>query len=66
MMNVDESEVGLNYTRDVYYQDSLNEMIKGSYMELVRVQTVFFTTIDFSNNRFIGQMPKILGRLKSL
>ncbi|KAK4576285.1 hypothetical protein RGQ29_027014, partial [Quercus rubra] len=66
MTNVNESEVGLKYKRDMYYQDSLNVMIKGSYLELVRIQTVFFTTIDFSNNRFIGEMPKILGRLKSL
>ncbi|XP_050247092.1 receptor-like protein 7 isoform X5 [Quercus robur] len=66
MTNVDESEVGLKYTRDMYYQESLNVMIKGSYMELVRIQTVLFTTIDFSNNRFIGEMPKTLGRLKSL
>ena len=35
-------------------------------MELVRIQTVLFTTIDFSNNKFIGEMPKILGRLQSL
>ncbi|KAK4576266.1 hypothetical protein RGQ29_027001, partial [Quercus rubra] len=66
MTNVDESEVGFKYKRDMYYQDSLNVMIKGSYMELVRIQTVLFTTIDFSNNRFIGEMPKILGRLQSL
>ncbi|XP_050247104.1 receptor-like protein 7 isoform X7 [Quercus robur] len=66
MTNVDESEVRLNYTRDYYYQESLNVMIKGSYMELVRIQTVLFTTIDFSNNGFIGKMPKTLGRLKSL
>ncbi|KAK4576262.1 hypothetical protein RGQ29_026997 [Quercus rubra] len=65
MMNVDESEVGLKYMGDYYYQDSLNVMMKGLYIELVRIQTVF-TTIDFSNNRFIGEMPKILGRLKSL
>ncbi|KAL0000914.1 hypothetical protein SO802_014695 [Lithocarpus litseifolius] len=65
MTNVDESEVRLKYMGEDYYQDSLNVMMKGLYIELVRIQTVF-TTIDFSNNRFIGQMPKILGRLKSL
>ncbi|XP_050247136.1 receptor-like protein 7 isoform X1 [Quercus robur] len=66
MTNVDESEVRSNYTRDYYYQESLIVMIKGSYRELLRIQTVVFTTIDFSNNRFIGEMPKTLGRLKSL
>ncbi|XP_075633175.1 receptor-like protein 7 [Castanea sativa] len=65
MMNVDEGEVGLNYMGDAYYHDSLNVMIKGSYIELERIQTIF-TTIDFSNNRFIGEMPQIIGRLKSL
>ncbi|KAL4611712.1 hypothetical protein ACB092_08G145300 [Castanea dentata] len=65
MMNVDEGEVGLKYMGDFYYHDSLNVMIKGSYIELERIQTIF-TTIDFSNNRFIGEMPQIIGRLKSL
>lgn len=65
MTNVDESEVGLKYMGENYYRDSLNVMMKGLYIELEGVLTVF-TTIDFSNNRFIGQMPKILGRLKSL
>ncbi|KAM3738775.1 hypothetical protein ACB098_09G155700 [Castanea mollissima] len=46
-------------------KDSLNVMMKGLYIELVRIQTVF-TTIDFSNNSFRGEMPKIIGRLKSL
>ncbi|XP_075668005.1 receptor-like protein 7 [Castanea sativa] len=66
LTNVDESKVGLKYLGENYYQDSLYVMIKGSYRELVRIQTVIFTTIDFSNNRFIGEMPKIIGRLKSL
>nr|XP_023881554.1 receptor-like protein 9DC3 [Quercus suber] len=65
MTNVDEGKVALNYMGQGYYQDSLNVMMKGSYIELVRIQTVF-TTVDFSNNSFIGEMPKIIGRLKSL
>ncbi|XP_050247096.1 receptor-like protein 6 isoform X6 [Quercus robur] len=65
MTNVDESEVGLKYMGEDYYRDSLNVMMKGLYIELEGILTVF-TTIDFSNNRFIGEMPKILGRLKSL
>ena len=50
---------------DNYYQDSLNVMMKGFYIELVRIQTIF-KIIDFSNNSFRGEMPKIIGRLKSL
>ena len=65
MTNVDEGKVALKYMGDGYYQDSLNVMMKGLYIKLVRIQTVF-TTIDFSNNNFRGEMPKIIGRLKSL
>ncbi|KAK4607814.1 hypothetical protein RGQ29_001574 [Quercus rubra] len=65
MMNVARGEVGLKYMGDEYYNDSLNVTMKGLNIELVRIQTVF-TTIDFSNNRFIGEMPQIVGRLKSL
>ncbi|KAF3948651.1 hypothetical protein CMV_025377 [Castanea mollissima] len=65
MTNVDEGKVVLKYMGEGYYQDSLNVMMKGLYIELVRIQTVF-TTIDFSNNSFRGEMPKIIGRLKSL
>ncbi|XP_050280918.1 receptor-like protein 9DC3 [Quercus robur] len=65
MMNVDEGEVGLKYMGDEYYHDSLNVMIKGSNIELVRILTIF-TTIDFSNNSFIREIPQIIGSLHSL
>ena len=65
MTNVDEEKVAWKYMGDGYYQDSLNVMMKGSYIELVRIQTIF-TTIDFLNNSFSGEMPKIIGTLKSL
>ena len=39
--------------------------LKGWYIELVRIQPIFMT-IDFSNNSFGGEMPMIIGRLKSL
>ncbi|XP_050279537.1 receptor-like protein 9DC3 isoform X4 [Quercus robur] len=62
MMNVDVSEL---YMGDNYYQDSLNIMINGHYIELEKVQNIF-TIIDFSNNSFSGEMPKTIGRLKLL
>nr|XP_023880672.1 receptor-like protein 9DC3 [Quercus suber] len=65
MMNVNESEVALKYMGENYYQDSLNIMIKGQYIEMERVLNIL-TSIDFSNNSFKGEMPKIIGRLKSL
>ncbi|KAK4594449.1 hypothetical protein RGQ29_018221 [Quercus rubra] len=65
MMNVNESEVALKYMGENYYQDSLNIMIKGQYIEMEKVLNIL-TSIDFSNNSFRGDMPKIIGRLKSL
>ena len=65
MTNVDGGKGVLKYMGDRYYQVSLNVTMKGLYIELVRIQTTF-TTIDFSNNNFGGEMPKIIGRLKSL
>ncbi|KAK4607744.1 hypothetical protein RGQ29_001531, partial [Quercus rubra] len=68
MMNATEGEVGLKYIGDMrnsYYHDSLNVTMKGLNIELVRILTVF-TTIDFSNNRFIGEIPQIIGSFNSL
>ena len=65
MTNVDEGKGALKYMGNGYYQVSLNVMMKGLYIELVKIQTIFMT-IDFSNNSFRGKMPKIIGRLKSL
>jgi Leucine-rich repeat (LRR) protein len=65
MTNVEEGGVKLDYMGEVYYQDSLKVTIKGLDIELERIQT-FLTTIDFSKNSFRGEIPKIIGRLKSL
>ncbi|KAM3730602.1 hypothetical protein ACB098_12G099600 [Castanea mollissima] len=64
-MNAYQGEVGLKYMGEAYYQDSLMVTMKGTYIELVRILIVF-TTIDLSNNSFEGEMPKIIGKLKSL
>ncbi|KAI5334032.1 hypothetical protein L3X38_024165 [Prunus dulcis] len=50
---------------DYYYQDTVIVAIKGFKIEMLKIQT-FFTTIDFSNNTFRGEIPNINGRLKSL
>jgi hypothetical protein len=65
MTNVEEGEVKLIYMGEDYYQDSLKVTTKGQYIELERILT-FFTTIDFSKNNFRGEIPKIIGGLKSL
>ncbi|GLU15786.1 hypothetical protein SLE2022_322520 [Rubroshorea leprosula] len=49
----------------IYYQDSVDVVVKGQTMKLNRVLLIF-TTIDFSSNRFHGPIPKELGELNSL
>ncbi|XP_060667913.1 receptor-like protein 34 [Ziziphus jujuba] len=68
MMNMDESEGGRQYIGDqagFSYNDSLVLAIKGKDIELVRVLTIL-TTIDLSDNKFQGEIPKAIGELKSL
>ncbi|KAM3684248.1 hypothetical protein ACJW31_11G029600 [Castanea mollissima] len=56
---------GLKYMGDSYYQDSVTVVIKGFFLDLVKIQSLF-TTIDFSNNNFDGKIPKAIGELQSL
>ncbi|GMP54760.1 hypothetical protein CsSME_00019820 [Camellia sinensis var. sinensis] len=65
MINVDEHEMKLKYMGDSYYQDSVVVMIKGYEIELSRILTVL-SIIDFSRNKFQGEIPKSIGRLNSL
>ena len=55
----------LMHIGDNYYHDSVMVVMKGLSMELVKIQNLF-TTIDFSNNGFTGEIPKSIGKLKSL
>lgn len=48
-----------------YYQDSVTIMSKGNEMVLVRILTIF-VSLDLSNNRFHGKIPREIGDLKSL
>ncbi|KAI8557068.1 hypothetical protein RHMOL_Rhmol05G0305700 [Rhododendron molle] len=50
---------------NVYYADSVTVTIKGLEQELVKILTIY-TAIDFSNNNFKGEIPYIVGDLKSL
>jgi len=66
MMNVNESQTGLKYLgNNVIYNDSINIVIKGNYIELERILTTFII-IDLSNNMFEGEVPKVIGELHSL
>ncbi|GLT40217.1 hypothetical protein SLA2020_143680 [Shorea laevis] len=47
------------------YKYSVKVVMKGLEMELEKILTIF-TTIDFSSNRFHGEIPEELGELNSL
>ena len=64
-MNVSVNKGKLKYMGDDYYQDSVTVAMKGFVIELVKIQSLF-TTIDFSNNNFKGEIPKTIGELRSL
>nr|XP_015887980.2 receptor-like protein 43 [Ziziphus jujuba var. spinosa] len=55
----------LEYIGEYYYQDSVILVVKGFFIEFVKIQTIF-TTIDFSKNKFQGEIPRLIGKLKSL
>ncbi|BFG29866.1 hypothetical protein CerSpe_161400 [Prunus speciosa] len=63
MTNSQEHE--LKYMGEGYYQDTVVVTIKGFEIEMVKILT-FFTTIDFSNNTFRGEISKVIGKLKLL
>ncbi|XVF03661.1 hypothetical protein REPUB_Repub05bG0012500 [Reevesia pubescens] len=48
-----------------FYSYSIGIVIKGMEMELEKI-FIKLTTIDLSNNKFEGEIPKVVGQLKSL
>ncbi|KAL7095278.1 hypothetical protein ACP275_10G013700 [Erythranthe tilingii] len=50
---------------ELHYQDVVAITIKGLEMELTKILTIF-TSIDFSSNKFHGEIPDSIGDLKSL
>ncbi|KAL0395135.1 UNVERIFIED_CONTAM: Receptor-like protein 18 [Sesamum latifolium] len=48
-----------------YYQDRVTVSAKGLEIELVKILTIF-TSIDFSCNNFIGDVPSTIGDLTAL
>ncbi|XP_050279291.1 receptor-like protein 7 isoform X2 [Quercus robur] len=65
MMSMNANNGKLKYMGDSYYHDSVMVTMKGFNIEMVKIQNLF-TTIDFSNNSFRGEIPKSIGMLKSL
>ncbi|KAI5334050.1 PREDICTED: receptor [Prunus dulcis] len=63
MINLQEHE--LKYMGEDYIWVTVRVTIKGCEIEMAKIQT-FFTTIDFSNNAFRGEISNVIGNLKSL
>lgn len=63
MMNPNSNK--LNNTEQDYYKDSTAVAIEYPNVEVLRVKTIF-PTIDFSRNNFQGEIPELVGKLKSL
>ncbi|XP_019096357.1 PREDICTED: receptor-like protein 12 [Camelina sativa] len=66
-LGTDEDQSSQKYMGDEsrYYQDSMVLMNKGVEMELVCILKIL-TAIDFSGNKFEGEIPKSIGLLKEL
>ncbi|XP_044509965.1 receptor-like protein 9DC3 [Mangifera indica] len=65
MKNVGEEGKTLQYLGDGYYQVSLIVNLKGSSFEMMKI-IKDFTILDFSNNHFHGEIPKLIGNLHAL
>uniref|UniRef100_K4B0Q5 Leucine-rich repeat-containing N-terminal plant-type domain-containing protein n=1 Tax=Solanum lycopersicum TaxID=4081 RepID=K4B0Q5_SOLLC len=49
----------------IYYQDRVILSLKGQDVTQTKI-FLFFTSIDFSSNNFVGNIPEIVGDLRSL
>ncbi|KAF8014516.1 hypothetical protein BT93_H0357 [Corymbia citriodora subsp. variegata] len=65
MMSTDQDGSKLRYMDQGYYQDSMDETIKGIEVHLPKI-LVTRTTVDLSSNKFQGMIPDAIGELKSL
>ncbi|WMV56532.1 hypothetical protein MTR67_049917 [Solanum verrucosum] len=65
MRTIDQTMNAPSDEGDEYYQDSVAVVTKGLEREVVRI-LFLYTTIDFSNNKFGGHIPSIMGDLIAL
>ena len=68
MKGIDDGKSGLQYMVNKNYSsynDSVFITMKGNFVELTRI-FITFTTIDFSDNKFEGEIPNVIGELNSL
>ncbi|KAL6146235.1 hypothetical protein ACLB2K_056918 [Fragaria x ananassa] len=73
MGNEDDAQSKINHQQfqvlqfsDLNYQDVITVTTKGVEMELVKMLSVIFTSIDISCNNFNGSIPPQVGQLKAL
>ncbi|KAL3735588.1 hypothetical protein ACJRO7_024673 [Eucalyptus globulus] len=65
MMSIGQDGSGLRYMDQGYYQDSMNETMKGLEVHLPKI-LVTRTAVDLSSNKFRGMIPDVIGELGSL
>ncbi|AEC06363.2 Leucine-rich repeat (LRR) family protein [Arabidopsis thaliana] len=65
LLGENEDQFNGEYMGTSYYSDSIVVMNKGLEMEMVRILKIF-TSVDFSRNKFEGEIPKSIGLLKEL
>ncbi|KAF8048754.1 hypothetical protein N665_2416s0006 [Sinapis alba] len=63
--NLQENSTYLQYMGGINYEDSMDMMYKGVDTEFPRI-FVEYKAIDFSGNKFTGQIPKSIGLLNEL
>ncbi|XVF77158.1 hypothetical protein PTKIN_Ptkin14bG0018700 [Pterospermum kingtungense] len=57
--------MGVSDRNGLFYSYSIGIVKKGLEMTVVKIFTML-TTIDLSNNKFEGEIPKVIGKLNSL
>ncbi|XP_044511441.1 receptor-like protein 9DC3 [Mangifera indica] len=65
MMDFGKAERRLQYMGEDYYHDSVIVTWKGHEIQLMKIITVL-TTIDLSNNNFLGEIPEVIEKLHAL
>ncbi|XXG72676.1 hypothetical protein AAC387_Pa07g1722 [Persea americana] len=60
--NVQVVKYQINAGNGIYYQDSVTVRMKGLDLEVVKIITAL-TSVDLSNNRFEGEIPKSICKL---
>ncbi|XVF79515.1 hypothetical protein PTKIN_Ptkin14bG0229200 [Pterospermum kingtungense] len=71
MINLTFNESAMRYMGmsdrgdDLFYSYSIGLVMKGVELELVKIFTML-TSIDLSNNKLDGEIPKVIGKLNSL